>query len=49
VIITRPIRLPADATAVDALDHSSMTTTAYEIRRGPGADGVAMSVDLVGP
>jgi ribosomal protein S18 acetylase RimI-like enzyme len=49
VIITRPIRLPADATAVDAFDRSFTTTTAYEIRRSPGADGVAMSFDLVGP
>lgn len=49
MIITRPIRLPADATAVDALDRSFTTTTAYEIRRNPGTDGVAMSVDLVGP
>jgi ribosomal protein S18 acetylase RimI-like enzyme len=49
VIITRPIRLPADATAVDALDRSFTSTTAYEIRRRPGAEGVAMSVELVGP
>jgi ribosomal protein S18 acetylase RimI-like enzyme len=49
VIITRPIRLPADAAAVDALDRSFTTTTAYEIRRRPGADRIAMSVDLVEP
>jgi ribosomal protein S18 acetylase RimI-like enzyme len=49
VIITRPIRLPADATAVDSLDRSFTTTTAYEVRRRPGADGIAMSVELVGP
>jgi ribosomal protein S18 acetylase RimI-like enzyme len=49
VIITRPVRLPADAAAVNALDRSFTTTTAYEIRRRTGTDGVATSVELVGP
>jgi ribosomal protein S18 acetylase RimI-like enzyme len=49
VIITRPIRLPVDATAVDALDRTFTTTTAYEVRRRPGTDGVPASVELVGP
>ena len=49
MIITRPIRLPADVTAVEALDRTFTTTTAYEIRRQPAADGVPAAVELVGP
>jgi GNAT superfamily N-acetyltransferase len=49
VIITRPIRLPADVTAVEALDRTFTTTTAYEVRRRPAADGMPAVVELVGP
>jgi len=48
VIITRPIRLPSDATAVDALDRTYTTTTGYELRRSAAADG-HRAVELVGP
>ena len=49
MIITRPIRLPADATAVEALDRTFTTTVAYEVRRRPTADGKGAELWTVTP
>lgn len=49
MIVTRSIRLPADAEAVNALDRSFVATTGYELRRRTVSDGVVAGVDLVGP
>jgi ribosomal protein S18 acetylase RimI-like enzyme len=52
VIVTRPIRLPADATAVEALDFSFTTTTGYQLRRDAadsGGDQRLARIELVGP
>jgi ribosomal protein S18 acetylase RimI-like enzyme len=49
VIVTRPIRMPADASAVEAIDRTFTTTTVYEVRRRPTADGMPAAIELVGP